>query len=318
MLFRKTIMTGLVMAAVCASAEPKLVAVNGYAAAVNDRVITDGDVQEIAEPVIMRMRQALKGPELEKQMTSLYQSALNQLIERALMLEEFKALGYDLPEKSVLQEEQNFIQKNFAGDRAQFEAFLRKSSKTVEEWRQQLGDKIRTDMLKYRAIYSKIDISPLEVRRTYEVRKDSYVIDEQVEIRLIELAFGDDRDAAATRTQEVLRRISEGEDFAELAKEVSEGSRAANGGAMDKMKPSDLRSEIGAALQIMKPGEISPLIETDTKFYIVKLDAREAAGIRPFAEVRGEIERELKSLEAEQLSQKWMDRLRRKHTVHLF
>lgn len=311
-------LTGLLLTSLSASAESRVVAVNSYAAAVNNRVITDGDVQIAVDPMMRHLQTQMSASDLSDQVPAIFESALNQLIDRALILEEFDALGYQLPSKSVLQEEQNFIQKNFEGDRVRFEDYLRKSGKTLEDWREELGDTVRIDMLRYREIYARIDISPLEVRRSYDRRKESLTTDDQVVIRLIEMGHGDDLAAARTKAINAATRAAAGEDFAELAKELSEGSRAAKGGEMPKMNPADLRTELSSAIQQLQVGEVTPVIETESKFYILKLVERERGQLRSFAEVREELERELKGLEAERLTKRWMERLRRKHTVHLF
>lgn len=316
--FRTAVFSGLLLAAVAASADSRLVAVNSYAAAVDDRVITDGDVQVAVEPILLQLQKQVPPEQLTEQMQELYQSALNQLIDRALILEEFDTLGYQLPEKAVLQEEQDFIQKNFNGDRVGFEEYLRKSNKTVEEWREEVGEKLRIDMLRYREIFSRIDISPLEVRRAYENHKGDFTEGEQVLIRLIEIAKGDDPATAKAKAMAAVTRAADGADFAELAKEVSEGTRATEGGEMPKMNPNDLRAELKDAIHQLKVDEVSPLIETDNKFYIVKLEEREPGNVLPFTEVREQIERDLKGQEAERLTKRWMERLRRKHTVHIF
>jgi peptidyl-prolyl cis-trans isomerase SurA len=309
---------GLLLTSLSASAESRLVAVNSYAAAVNDRVIMDGDVQVAVEPVVRRLQKQVPSERLAAEMPQIFQSALNQLIDRALILEEFEALGYQLPQKNVLQKEQDFIEKKFDGDRVRFEEYLRNEGKTVEEWREELGENLRIDMLRYREVYSRIDISPLEVRRAYESRKGDFMEGEQVLTRLIEIKQGDDSAAARTKAQDAMARIQAGDDFVTVAKEVSEGSRAAKGGEMPKMDPNDLRTELKVAIHALAVGEVSPLIETESGFYIVKLEEREPGTLVSFADARENVERTLQEQEAERLTTRWLERLRRKHTVHLF
>lgn len=316
--FKTVIFAGLLLSTLTASAESRLIAVNSYAAAVNDRVITDGEVQLAVEPMLRRLQQKMRPEELQSQMPKIFQSALNQLVDRALILEEFEALGYQLPGKNVLQEEQNFVQKNFDGDRVRFEAYLRSEGQTMQEWRDELGEKVRIDMLRYREIFSRIDISPLEVRRAYEQRKSDFMEGEQATMRLIEIAHGADAEAARVKADDVAARAAAGEDFAELARNHSDGSRAASGGEMPKMDPNGLRPELKQAVRQLQAGEISPVIDAGAKFYIIKLEAYEPGRVRAFLEVRENIERELKGREAERLTKRWMERLHRKHTVQLF
>ena len=103
-------------------------------------------------------------------------------------------------------------------------------------------------MLRYREISARIDISPLEVRREYEDHKNEFVDGEKVKTRVIEIAFGESEAEALKRAEAILVRAKSGEDFAKLAKEVSEGVRAKNGGEMPEMNPNDLRTELRSAV----------------------------------------------------------------------
>ncbi|NCC52286.1 MAG: hypothetical protein EOM20_13865, partial [Spartobacteria bacterium] len=67
--------------------------IDGYAAMVNDRVITVGDVLMQLQPVELQLRELYEGIELEKKLEEAYADARQNLIERALILEEFKKSG---------------------------------------------------------------------------------------------------------------------------------------------------------------------------------------------------------------------------------
>ncbi|MCR4428802.1 MAG: peptidylprolyl isomerase [Caldiserica bacterium] len=78
----------------------------------------------------------------------------------------------------------------------------------------------------------------------------------------------DDRQTA----EGVLNRLSEGQDFAELAKSTStDTTTASSGGDMGTIERNNLKKWQLDALWGMSPGSISGIIETDGKFYILNL-----------------------------------------------
>lgn len=76
--------------------------------------------------------------------------------------------------------------------------------------------------------------------------------------------------AAAAR-----RRIEEGEDFADVAGEVSEEpGAAARGGLLEPAQEGDWVPEFWRAADALREGEISPVVETPYGFHVLRLEER--------------------------------------------
>jgi peptidyl-prolyl cis-trans isomerase D len=89
--------------------------------------------------------------------------------------------------------------------------------------------------------------------------------------------------------------------FAELARKNSADSgSAARGGDLDFFARGAMVKPFEDAAYAMKPGEISPVVESDFGYHIIRLDAVRGGEKKPFEAVRGEIEDEVKK----QLAQK--------------
>jgi parvulin-like peptidyl-prolyl isomerase len=81
-----------------------------------------------------------------------------------------------------------------------------------------------------------------------------------------------------------------GADFAALAMVGSQDkASAANGGDMGFVPQTMLLPEVAKALGTMKPGDVSPVIQTAMGFHVVKLIETRPASERPLTEVREEI-----------------------------
>src|SRR5246127_2327042 len=100
------------------SAEPEVI--DGVAAIVNGDVITFSQVQEVSGPRERTLREQYTGQELIEKIKEARLSALNDLIDRQLIVQEFKKKQYSMPEYVVDDQIQNIIKDDFAGDRQSF------------------------------------------------------------------------------------------------------------------------------------------------------------------------------------------------------
>jgi peptidyl-prolyl cis-trans isomerase D len=83
--------------------------------------------------------------------------------------------------------------------------------------------------------------------------------------------------------------------FADIAKAKSQdGGSAAQGGDLDFMRQGAIPGGFNDALFSMKEGDISNVVRSDAGFHIIKLTAIRGGGTKPFDEVKGQIEDELK------------------------
>src|SRR5208283_3814693 len=102
------------------AAEPQVI--DGVAAVVNGDVITFSQVQELSSPRERTLREQYNGAELIDKIKEARLSALNDLIDRQLIVQEFKKKEYTMPEYVVDDQIQSIIKEEFGGDR---QAFLR-------------------------------------------------------------------------------------------------------------------------------------------------------------------------------------------------
>ena len=295
--------------------------VDGFVAKVNDRVITVGDVMELIQPTEMQLRDLYQGDELEEKREEIFNSGRDQLIEQALILEEFKKQGVELPKQLVDNRVNEIIFDRFDNNRATFLQALTDQQITLEEWRAEIQDNLVVGYLRRQEINDKVKISPTLIWQTYLEQKEKYAEPEQVRLRMIVIHKGaTTQDHAVKQKQAQTTRddIVAGGDFAAAAKNISEGNKASEGGDWGWIEPSILRKELQDAVASLKVGDVSEVIETDADFYILKIEDHMPARFKPFDDVRKEIENELKQAEAERLYKAWIQRLKRNHYVQIF
>jgi peptidyl-prolyl cis-trans isomerase D len=141
-----------------------------------------------------------------------------------------------------------------------------------------------------------------EARAYYEQNKARYGTDEQRRAsHILITAEGSDKATARKKAEQLLAQIkAKPSDFEKLARENSKDpGSASQGGDLGFFGKGMMVKPFEEAVLRMKPGEISDIVESDFGFHIIKLTEVKAAEVRPFEQVRADIERDLKTQQAQ-------------------
>jgi peptidyl-prolyl cis-trans isomerase D len=133
-----------------------------------------------------------------------------------------------------------------------------------------------------------ITVTEDDLQAFYAENKDRYIAPERRRARHILLATEADANAA-------LARLKGGEDFATLARTLSKDTGSAEGGG--DLGFSDRNAFVkpfADALFAMAQGATRGPIKTDFGFHVIRLEGIEGGGTRAFAEVRADLEQELR------------------------
>lgn len=113
------------------------------------------------------------------------------------------------------------------------------------------------------------------------------------------------------KANDLLKQVKAGGNFAELAKKHSEDTvSGAQGGDLGWVTRGQMVKPFEEAVFSLKPNEISGVVKTEYGFHIVQALEREQARVRPFEEVRAELETESKREAVYQRMQQGIDQAR--------
>lgn len=148
------------------------------------------------------------------------------------------------------------------------------------------------------ALLTQVKVSDAEVKTWYDGHQDRY--QEPEERRASHVLISSDGDAgkekAKAKAEEVLKDIQKNPSrFAELAKQHSQDPGSAQkGGDLGYFGRGMMVKPFEDAVFQQKEGEISGLVESDFGYHIIKVTGIKAAKLRPLADVRSDIEGELR------------------------
>ncbi len=151
------------------------------------------------------------------------------------------------------------------------------------------------------SIMSQVSVDPAEVRKQYDSNVRQYGQEEERSAAHILVAVKPDatpeeKSAAKRKAEEIAAEAkADPAKFADLAKKYSQDpGSAAEGGDLGNFAKGTMVKGFDDAVFAMKPGEISDPVLTDFGYHIIKLNGVTPAKVRPFEEVRAQIEQDLK------------------------
>jgi parvulin-like peptidyl-prolyl isomerase len=285
--------------------------IDGVAAYVNTHVITVSDVLKSSRDL---QEQVAKGRVGEK-LNVAFLDAVNQIIARKLIVDDYdNQKEIRIPDSIVEERVDGVINDMFDGSRAKLLAALSQEGMSESLWRQQLQEKIVVNAMRNLRAESKVSISPLAVRQRYDNEQDRYITQPKVKLAMIVIAKGDSPEEEAAKRAKVdvvLAALKDGSDFAELAREDSEDSRAAVGGSRGWMEREMLRADLADIAFSIAVGSVSDAVDIGKQFCIIKVEDRVESATISFDKVQSGIERELRNVEARELYDLWIARLRK-------
>ncbi|HQR23031.1 MAG TPA: SurA N-terminal domain-containing protein [Burkholderiaceae bacterium] len=162
--------------------------------------------------------------------------------------------------------------------------------------------KIEYLVLSADALAGREAVTEADAKAFYEQNKGRYGTEEQRRASHILITpEGGDKEAARKKAEGILAALKANPgDFAKIAKEQSKDpGSAAQGGDLGFFGKGMMVKPFEDVAFKLKVGETSDIVETDFGFHIIRVTEIKPADARPFAEVRAEIERDLRTQKAQ-------------------
>lgn len=251
-------------------------------AKVGDHKITKGDLDKITKPVLSQGAQQYgegfeSKPEFAEQIKGLKKQGIEVLVEEEIFMQKAKSLNL-IPEQSELDKKVAEIidpQKESVGGDEGFKKALEGMGVSEEEYKKSIERTVIRDLVT-EDMTKDIKVTDEDVKKYYDENPNNFTGADVSHILI--------KDEA--KAKEVRERAAKGEDFAALAKEFSEdpGSKEQGGTLGFTMYNTDkLYPEFVAGMNVLKEGEVSPLVQSQAGYHIIK-----ATGLKvtPLEEVK--------------------------------
>ena len=180
----------------------------------------------------------------------------------------------------------------------------------VKAYYEKNGDRFMTDEsvsleyaeLRVEQLAAQVTPTEEQLRKLYDDNSAAYVAEERRRARHIVFPVEGDDDAAARKQAEsVLAEARAGKDFAALAKKYSKDPTAAEGGDIGFVQHRDFPGPLGDTLFAMKVGDIEGPVKSQFGYHLIKLEEIQGGSVKPYEEVRAELDSQYRRQEAGQL-----------------
>ncbi len=295
-----------VMAADPEPAGDKVAVVNGV---VITRAHYDKELRVHLERVSRQGRQIS-----DDQLVELKNEVLDGLIEREVLYQQSQKAGIKVDAQKV-DDQMADIKKRFPND-AEFQKALTGISLTEGEVRTQIKRGLSIRGLIDKEVAEKIVITEEETKAYYTGNPQFFKQPEQVKashilVRVEPNADDAAKTAARSKITEVQKKLSAGSDFAELAKEFSEGPSGPRGGDLGYFGRGQMVKRFEDAAFSLQVNQVSDLVETRFGYHLIKVYDKKPEKTLAYAEVKDKISERLKREKIQKGAQGYVETLKK-------
>ena len=161
-----------------------------------------------------------------------------------------------------------------------------------------------------------------EAKKFYTDNEKQFQVPEQIRASHILINIdpnADDPNAAKAKAkvkaEDLLKKIKDGADFAELAKANSDCPSKAKGGDLDFFTKGQMVAPFENAAFALKPGELSDIVETSYGYHIIKVTDHKDAGQTPFEQAKASLIEQLTEVKRSEAAQKYIESLKSKAKI---
>lgn len=295
---------------------------NGIAAIVNGNVVTKSEVRDAvnAQEQMLRMQLQNDPALLQRELANLRATALDSLIDRELVLAEFKRMGAAIKSQWVDDDINGIVRESFKGDREAFVKELASSGMTLKKFREMREKMMIVQAMRGKQAAEQPPATPKEVEDYYKKNVAKWRSGDMIKISTITISkFSGEASATPESqrklTQEIRSKLAKGADFATTARTYSQDSHAEDGGAWDWMSREQMKPSIANVAFNLKTGGLSEVIDDEAAYIIIACDAIKYGNSKPMSEVRDEIERAISAEKSKAIIDKWMEGLRKRAVI---
>jgi peptidyl-prolyl cis-trans isomerase SurA len=260
-------------------------------ARVNDQVVSTSDYNRAEQDL---EQQAQQHQWTEQQLFDQKHNLLRDLIDQQLLLSRGKQL--DITGETELVKQLDGMRKQYHLDTMEeLQKAAEAQGVSWEDFKASMRNHIIAQEVIRNEVGSKINITPSEIQAYYNAHKDDFNEPEQERLSEILIPTTDPDNAAQVaetkqKADDAEAKLKGGEDFAALAKSVSGGMTASNGGDLGEFRRGQLAKVLEDQTFDLKPGQYTDPIRTKQGWIILKVTEHTAGGIQPLKDAEPEVE----------------------------
>ena len=289
--------------------------VDRVAAVVNGDVVTLSDLAERAGPDYERAERLPAGPAREEARTKALKAAFDQVVSEKLLHEKAVELQIESNDQQIDAAIEDIKKRNNFDD-AQLDEALRQQGLDRAAFRQNVKREYDAFLVLQYQVRGRVKVTDEDLKNYYQTHTQEFGGAPEVHVRHILLPLAENAPPAEeakvrAELEKVRQRVLSGEDFAKVARQVSKGPSAQEGGDLGWLRHGTIDQRLEEAALALKQGEISRPVRAGPGLHLFKVEERRIAGAKTFDQAKEEIRQKLFEQQAGTYREQMMTELRR-------
>lgn len=286
-------------------------------ATVNGVVLTQAELDQEVNGILNSM-QTYHGRLSDEKAREVHEEALKNLVEMELRYQDARAKGMGLGE-AALAKEVDTLASRFKS-RTEFQAAIAATGFDDTSFSRYVERMAIVPRVYQAEVTSKLAVTDELVRKHYADNSRRYMKPREDRIGHILIKVGptageEEKTIARQRADAVIARLRAGIPFADLASKASDTVEGQTGADVGFHHSGQLLPELEQAVEKLKVGESSGVVDTIYGHHILMLLERRPPRQIPFDDVRGKIRESLVESETKRLLDGWMGPVRARAVI---
>jgi len=291
--------------------------VEAIVAIVNDDIITLSEYKAEHEALYNFLRSQLEGEEFDKQYEAQKKELLERMITERLLLQEARKMDLNIDEQLRMIID-NIKTKNDIGSDEELKRLMAQQGIDFEAWKKQQERGLLQQAVVFNEVGRNITIDETDVINYYDQHPDQFTEPTEYRIRAIFISSEDKSGEEAQRKmEEIDEKLAAGEEMAALAAQYSEGPEKESQGDLGTFKEGELAEPLQKAVENLAIGSMTAWIQMPNGWFRIKLEERKESRLKPFEEVRDEIEDTLFNQEQQKKLQEYLEELKKRSYINI-
>lgn len=258
-------------------------------AKVNDKSIYEDQLAPQVEKALRKFKKhgmQKDSPDLVKR---LQKKALDDVINQELLYQASKDLTIpNIDEK--INEKIKEMKSRYPSEES-FDASLKAKNITINDLKESIKKSVYIDKYLESKGLRNPEVPEADIKEYYEKNKGSFKREETIMashilIKVDEAANPEEKEQARKKAEKIRQEITNGKDFAEMAKEFSGCDSASKGGDLGYIKRGYMPEEFDKGAFALKKDDISGVVQTKYGYHVIKVVDKKPEGIAPYDEVK--------------------------------
>ncbi|HTP27535.1 MAG TPA: peptidylprolyl isomerase [Anaeromyxobacteraceae bacterium] len=295
--------------------------VDRVAAIVNGEVVTLADLEERAAPDLRKATASAAGSSRDRTRRQALQAAFDAIVAERLFASQVSALGVEVSDVEIDAVVEDVKRRNGLDD-ARLDAALSAQGMDRASYRKAVKRDLESMRLVQLKIRNKVKVTDEDVKNYWQTHPQEFRAGEEIRVRHIFLALASNASAREVErvrglASKISARLRAGEDFGVIARAVSQGPSASEGGELGWLRQGTVQPDVEKVAFALQPGQISEPLRTSSGIQIIQVEDRRGGGERPLDEVKDQVRDRLVNEQGDAYRAQYLAELRKDAVIEV-